>query len=420
MAWARPGSPHNPCFAAVISSTRNHVSAKQKLSLPRPGGRLFLCLFLAFFFICVPLPSRADSLEDSVRALARKVAISDRGASVTIEVENRSGLREKEVSDLRNIFEDELRRRGVKILTLSEAASVILTFSENTSGYLGILRFRRGEASETWIEALGRSQKAYGFQPNAGLTLQRELIFASDQPILDLIFSESDAKQIDVLRPQQIASYQREGDHWTPGTVHKLPRNVPIGRDLRGQIDLGLDDMSAIFPTEICNLSIHDGDHCHPNSGKVALSEVPSAMVEEKGSPLWLTATRTQSEGKTVLLVAGKDGFMRVYGDDLDPIATFSNFGDQVTSIHSDCSGGWQALVTSKEDRSKPDSVQGIEIRDQKPISVTQALQFGGPIIALRRASRSFAHQPSSAIAIVFNSQTGLYEAYRLTVTCAN
>jgi hypothetical protein len=396
------------------------VYAKQKLSLPLSRGCFFQCLLLGFSFICTPTPARADSLEDSVRTLARKFATSSRGVTVTLSIENRSDLREKQISDLEGAFENELRGRGVKILPQSGTAKVILTFSRNMSGYLAILQLRRGEASETWIEELGRSPGAYGLPFSAGLRLQRELIFTSDLPILDLVFSDTDSRQIDVLGPQQITSYLREGDHWTPSTVLNLPRNGPIGRDMRGQMDPGLDNMSVIFPAEICNLSIHDGDRCHLNSGQVSLSEVPSATVEEKKSPPWLTASRIQNDGKTFLLVVGKDGLMRMYGDDPDPISTFSSFGNQITSIHSGCGNGWQALVTQKEDRSNTDSIQGIEIRDQKPIVVTEALQFAGPVIALRRASRSVAYLPSSAIAIIRNLQTGLYEAYRLSIACTS
>jgi hypothetical protein len=371
----------------------------------------------------MPIPSRADLLEDSVRALARKAAISIGGASVTIEIENRSGLREKEVLDLRSAFEDELRRRGVRILPQSGAANGTLTISENASSYVGILQLRRGEASETWIEAWEHLPRAYGFQPNAGLTLQRELVFVSDQPILDLVFSEDDPKEVQVLKPTQITWYRREGDHWTPDTTLQLPRSTQIGRDLRGRLSFGLDDMSAVFPTETCNLSIHDGDHCQPSAARVDLSDVPSALledVEEEESSSWLTAAQMQSEGKSALLVTGKDGRMRLYGDDSELITTFSNFGDQVASIQSDCGSGWQALVTLKEDFSRPDSVQGFEIREQKLIAVTQALQFAGPVLALRRASRNLASRPSGVIAIVLDLQTGLYEAYRLSIACVN
>jgi hypothetical protein len=369
--------------------------------------------------VCISFSLHADLLEDGARSLARKVVTSIRGASVTLDLENVSDLNEKRILDLSLAFQDEMRRRGVKILPKNGDLKIRVTISRNALEYLGIARLERQDSAETFLVSLGQSAEGFGLQQSTGLTLRRELIFSSAQLILDLIFHGGNPTQIEVLEPRQITFYERDGDKWVRGTSLKLPRNGPIGRDLRGQLNLGIDDMSAVFPTEICNISVNDGDHCHANSGQVRLSEAPEQMVENKESPPWITATQFPIEGINVLLVAGKDGKLRFYGDDSEPFATLSTFGDQVSSIRTDCASGWQALVTLKGDLSKTDSVEGIEIRDSKPVVVTQPLQFDGPVIALRRGDRSFAFQPTSAIAIVFNLQTGLYEAYRLTVTCA-
>ena len=395
------------------------MHAKQKLSPPRSRGRFFSCFVLGILLVCSSFSLHADSLEDGARTLARRVATSTKGASVTLELDNVTDLSEKKILDLSLAFQDELRRRGVKILPKNGNLKIRVTISRNVSEYMGIVRLEGQESSETFLEFLGQSADGFGLQQSTSLMLKRELIFSSAQPILDLIFTSGNPKQIEVLEPLQITSYERDGDKWVRGTSRKLPRNGPIGRDLRGQLDLGIDDMSAVFPTEICNLSTHDGDHCHANSGPVRLSEPYEQAVEDRESPPWISATQFPSEGKNVLLVAGKDGKLRFYGDDSEPFATLSTFGDQVSSIRTDCASGWQALVTLKGDLSKTDSVHGIEIRDWKPVVVTQSLQFDGPVTALRRSDSSFAFQPTSAIAIVFNARTGLYEAYRLTVTCA-
>jgi len=399
------------------------VYAKQKLSPLRSRGRLFLCLLTVAFLVACPRFSRADTLADSTRALARKVSSANKSAIASFELENRSDLTEKEVSVLSSAFEDELRLGGVKILPQSAATRILLTFSENSTGYLAIVRLRRGEITESWIEELGNPHGAYNLVGKAGLTLQRELVFASDQPILDLVFSEEDPNKLQVLRPAQITWYQREGDHWIQGITLNLPRGEPPVRDLRGRLGFGLDVTFAVFSNEICNISIHDGDRCHPSKGNVDLSDVPSALredVEEKESSSWLAAAQMQSEGKPVLLITGKDSRMRLYQGESNLIATFSNFGDQVASVRSSCSSGWQALVTLKEDFSNLDSIQAIEIRDQRPFAVTQATQLAGPVLALRPSNRTIASQSSTAIAIAFNLHTGQYEAYRLSIACNN
>ena len=89
------GTPsNNVTLAAVISSTRNPVYAKQKLFLLM-WRRLFSpCLLSLVFFLTLPFSVNADSLEDAAKALARKVATSLQGVSVTCEVRNSSRFRE--------------------------------------------------------------------------------------------------------------------------------------------------------------------------------------------------------------------------------------------------------------------------------------------------------------------------------------
>lgn len=121
------------------------MSAKQKLSSPRFLGSILCCLALGFVLLFLPIRVRADSFEDAARALARKVASTLHGVSVTYEVRNLSSLRGKEFSNLSTIFQEELQQDGAKVLPADAAASVVLTVTENTSSYLGVVQIRRKE-----------------------------------------------------------------------------------------------------------------------------------------------------------------------------------------------------------------------------------------------------------------------------------
>jgi hypothetical protein len=395
------------------------VSAKQKLSPPQIWSHLFPYLLAGILFLCAPDNSYAETLEDAARALARKVANALKGATTTLERENISDLGEKRFSALSLAFQDEMQHRGVKLLPSNGNVKVHLTISNNASEFLGVARIERNDSPEVFIEPLGQSSETIPRLDNEGLTLRRELILSSEQPILDLVFPDENPNRIEVLEPRQVTSYQRDGDRWIRGASLKLPRNGPMERDLRGQLSLGLDVVTAVFPKEICNLSLHDGDQCHPNKEQLNPSEIPENLLEDKELPPWITATQFLAENKNVLLFAGRDGKLRFYADNAEPFATVSTFGDQVTGIRTNCATGWQALVTLKGDWSNTDSVQGMEVRDSKPAVVTQSLQFDGPVLSLQSAESSLAAQPSSAIAIAFNLRMGFYEAYRLTVTCA-
>jgi hypothetical protein len=81
---------HNPFRAAVISSTRNPVSAKKKLSPLRSRHFFFPCLLFAFLFLGSPIPACADSLEVVARALVRKVAAVPQREAMSLSLDRQT------------------------------------------------------------------------------------------------------------------------------------------------------------------------------------------------------------------------------------------------------------------------------------------------------------------------------------------
>jgi len=150
---------------------------------------------------------------------------------------------------------------------------------------------------------------------------------------------------------------------------------------------------------------------------------VPQNIIEGKKSPAWYSATRFEEAGQTRLILTGKDGLARLYEDGPEPVATYSEWGSEIASVHNACGNGWQILVTGKADWTAPDTIQAVEIQDRVPQAVSQSLEFGGPIVALHSLSPIGSADNSNAadaVAIVHNLETGRYEAYRLTITCGN
>src|SRR6202521_1215617 len=81
---------HNPFRAAVISSTRNPVSAKKKLCPLRCRHFFFPCLLVASLFLGSPIPACADSPEDVARALARKVAAVPQQEAMSLSLDRQT------------------------------------------------------------------------------------------------------------------------------------------------------------------------------------------------------------------------------------------------------------------------------------------------------------------------------------------
>jgi hypothetical protein len=65
---AKARALHNPCFAAVISSTGNPVSAKLKLSLPNRRVAFFVSFHSSLIPFFIPIPSPTGLLEQQTKA----------------------------------------------------------------------------------------------------------------------------------------------------------------------------------------------------------------------------------------------------------------------------------------------------------------------------------------------------------------
>jgi len=78
--------------------------------------------------------------------------------------------------------------------------------------------------------------------------------------------------------------------------------------------------------------------------------------------------------------------------------------------------------VTGKGDWTKADEIQAIDLKDRRAQSVSAAIEFSGPIVALRTPATRTADDAAAnarAVAVARNLQTGRYEAYQLSITCS-
>ena len=88
--------------------------------------------------------------------------------------------------------------------------------------------------------------------------------------------------------------------------------------------------------------------------------------------------------------------------------------GSDLAAVHSGCGLGTQLLV-SESGEPGHDTLRAYEIPDRDSVAVSSPLEFDGPITALWPDATL-----TSAVAIVKRSDTGWYEANRITVSCAN
>jgi hypothetical protein len=393
------------------------VSAKQKLSQPRPRAAFFVCLSLVLL-ACTSIPVCADSLEEGARSLARRTASTLRGASVTCESRNLSTLKEAEFLSFTSAFQKELESRDVKIVKREEGPSVLLTLSEGVNGYTGIVRIQRGESSDVFMESLASELKSSG-EAGPSMGLQKELIFSQEEPLLDVDVSHYVPQYLYTLGKQEFKIYEWKGSNWQFLRASVLPRKRIPSRDLRAVVGHSVDAIAARFPGEACRTGMQPW-HCGPEALSLVPSSVNWELIENKKLPSWLSAAQFAIDSKKALVITGEDGLARVYSEGPDAVATVPDWGSEIASAYSGCGKGWQILVTGKGDWSVPDRLAAMELDGEKFTRVTESIDFPGPIITLHETASDKIPGGEMAIAVVRNLRTGLYEIYRITITCPN
>jgi hypothetical protein len=412
-------------ISGVISSSRKPVSAKQNLSPPRPRGLAVLSYFLIFSLIysLAPPDARADTVEESARALARKVWSSIHATTVTCDFRNLSTLPRAEFANLSSAFQEELQRRGVKILPADAAVNLVVSVTQDPAEYIGVVQIQRKESTETVMETVGPVKGPVPPEPAFSLTLHREFLFSQDTPILDVVF-DSSAKFAYALGIRELSAYQLRNEQWVFTGSEGLPRHRVPKRSERGYFAIGIDSESAVFPEESCIFSMPPGSRgweCRKNSDSWGVRAVSPEVMAGKNLGAWVSAAQLDTEGKTRLVVMGEDGLARLFEGGPEPVAVFPNWGSEIASVYSGCGTGWQLLVTGRGDWTKPDEIQAIDIQERRPQSVSDPLEFPGPIVALQTPGERGAVSATAnaeAVAVDRNLETGRYEAYLLSIAC--
>jgi hypothetical protein len=414
--------------AAVISSSGKPVCAKQNLSVPLSRGLIILCqllqFVLCFVFLFTPRAANADTLDESARLLARKVWASIHGSSVKLEFRNLSSLRSTEFASVSAAFQEELQRRGVKILPADAAANIVVSVTQNPTEYIGVVQIQRKETIETVMDTIGLVKGPGAPEPAFSLMLHKELLFSQDSPILDFVL-DKDSNHAHALGVQEISSYEWRGEKWMPEGVEHLPTHWPPERAARGAFsDVEVDSHVAYLPGELCRISRVDakGWSCESSNDFITQKVASSAGMASQEMESWISAAQIETGGKAMSVVIGQDGLARLYEEGSVPVAAFSNWGSQIASVYSGCGSGWQLLVTGKGDWTTTDAIQAMDIKERRAQAISAPLEFPGPITVLRiPGPRTLENTVgnTTAIAVDRNLQTGRYEAYQLSISCS-
>ena len=399
-------------------------------------------ILLAVFIAGLPSPSAAQEFEKPVHELAEKIlAASSVRGSMTLEVRNNSSLGPGEVARIRRALEAELQKAGVKLVAAPPADAVVrVTLAENVQEYLWVAEIQRGGEQRLAMVSVARAGPGGQSAPAPTLLLRKQLVLQQNGPILDfapLPLAPDGMPGLLVLEPERVAFYRFEQSIWQFQEALPIPHANPWPRDLRGRLNVDQNTFEAYVSGIPCSGVVRRNLTLECDAGWY--DEWPfTAGGEERGSAsfttdrnyfIGLVTTYGENEAElpaffsgamlkfpdtTHWILTGLDGEARLYEDSTEPAATFSGWGSDIAAIGSGCDTTWQVLVTRPGDWTQRDAIEGVEIIDRQALTISQPVEFDGPVTALWPAPDG-----KSASAVVRNLKTGQYEAYTLSISCS-
>jgi hypothetical protein len=414
---------HNPVYNSRIPSMRISLGIRRAVR-----GLLLVLLFAS--------TASAGDWQAPAGQLAQRIAAITGPGAVLVNVVNRSSLASADVNDIHRSLLTELGAFGVQPATPDQAAvTVQVTLSQNLQSYLWVAEVHQGAGEPVVVMVTVPGPSAGLAQPaSAPFTIYKALLWSDQNRILDLAVVNSNPPTMIILEPEQIVLQGLRNDHWQQEQVLPLIHVRPWPRDLRGRLILREDHLfDAYLPGVYCRSSgaapltvtCDDSDDPWPLSGSPgeldaffsatrnfftgALS--PGVQKQTSVAPFY-SAASLPHEKYTLWAFAAVDGQIHLLDGVADRSLSQVGWGSDIASVRSGCGSGWQILATSDEN-GPTDSVRAFEIPDREPVLVSPAAEFNGPVTALWSDTDS-----TSVMAISQNSETGRYEAYRLSMDC--
>jgi hypothetical protein len=388
------------------------------------------CLFV---LMLMRVPMLASDWRAPEEQLARKIAAATGQGPAALDVVNRSSLRRADVDEIRRGLLTQLAALGVHLVNADQTvATVRITFSENLQSYVWVAEIHRGDNQPFVVmAATPREIRAVEERPASALIIQKTLLWTDDTRILDVALVNSNPQRMIVLEPESVLLFKFQDGRAQPEQSLPLSHLHPWPRDLRGRLVLRKDHLfDAYLPGVFCRssaispvvLNCSDSDDPWPlgtdhfglsaffTPSRNFFTGVLSPGIEQQQTVGAFYSLAILPRDK--FLFAAVDGQVHMLDGVTNQTLGGADWGSDIASVQSGCGQGWQVLATG-DGEGAVDTVGAFEIEDHETVPVSQPVEFNGGITALWAEPDG-----TGAIAVLQNSETGRYEAYRLSIIC--
>jgi hypothetical protein len=397
-----------------------------------PRATCFLVLILMHAPVMLASDWRA-----SEEQLARKIVATTGPGTVALDVANRSSLSRPGVEEIRRGLSTELTALGVRFVGADQAAATVqITLSENLQTYVWVAEIRQGnnETSVVMVVAPRSSPAAIEHAATPALVIHKTLLWTDENRILDVALVTGNPQHMILLEPESVVFSKFQDGRWQQEQSLPILHGNPWPRDLRGRLALRKDHLfDAYLPGAFCRsattaplaINCYESDDPWPlgtdQSGLSAFfaptrnfftGALSPGIEKQTTMKTFYSAAVLPRDRYKLWIFATVDGQVHLLDGVTDQTAVRLNWGSDLASVRSGCGLGWQVLSAGNGDGAS-ETVRAFEIADREPVAVSQPVEFSGSITALWADSDG-----TNAIAVSQNSETGKYEAYRLSITC--
>jgi hypothetical protein len=338
--------------------------------MPRSLLTLWVCL--------LPLSTPAQPIPEAAAQLASRISsLLPPPATVSVAFVNSQAW-----PDWPAALEEQLRKSGLTPASPADH-TVKITMSRNLRGLLLVAEIdTRPEILFPW------TPPPAALRPR--LRLRITPLITSSEPILDTLLTDSGSSLL-VLTPTHLTEYKRSSTGWTAATSTLLALTRPMPRDPRGRIVNGTPvrvELPGTPPTLPWPLN-------------------PSLQVR------WATDRNylESADRRTSFYTAAADLFASTTGHIVDrnnaTVPGTDTWSDDIAALDVPCAHGAPILAHVS------DQLQLFEVTGGAVSEASDALPLPGRLTALWPSET-----PSQATLVLYNPNTGSYEASRVDAAC--
>jgi hypothetical protein len=424
----------------VTSMSRaSHNAVYNSRILDMPSSSRYVRSLLLVLVLLPAATASAQNWAGAEEQLAGKIVAAVGSKIMTVEVSNRSSLSTATADEVRRGLLTQLAALGARFVNAQEAAvAVRVSLSEDLQSYVWVAEIRQG-AGDPAVVMVSLPQPATRFvEPEAmSMVLHKAPLWSQPERILDIAVIDGEPTRMVVLDSNGVTLYRLQDGRWQTEPSSPLPiaHARPWPRDLRGRLALRKDHLLDVYlPGVFCRstsnvpiaLTCYDSDDPWPigtdlfnlNAGFVGsrnffTGALSPGLGKQTTAPAFYSAAVLPRSQSALWLLATVDGQVHLLDGATDQVLPKLGWGSDIASVRSGCGSGWQVLATGNGE-GPSDTVRAFELSDREPVAASAPLEFAGNITAMWAESNG-----SGAVAVAHNSETGRYEAFRLTLACS-